>query len=49
MPYLLLVAGYTLILVIDRVLFDTTEILEGKQAIGPQDDTQSRKGSIALR
>lgn len=28
MPYLLLVSGYTLILVIDRVLFDSHDILE---------------------
>jgi len=28
MPYLILVGGYTLILVIDRVLFDSHDILE---------------------
>ena len=50
MPYLLLVAGYTFILVIDRVLFDSHDILEDDHGHGKvgEDATASRI-SIVLR
>ena len=40
-PYLLLVGGYTLILVIDRVLFDSHDLLEGEHGHGDQSDDNS--------
>lgn len=50
LPYLLLVAGYTFMLVIDKVLFDSSNILEGK---GPQGEksgnARSSSVSVSLR
>ena len=50
MPYLLLVSGYTFILVIDRVLFDSHDILEGNHGHGEVgEDTPASRVSIVLR
>lgn len=47
-PFFLLVAGYTLILVIDKVLFDTHAILghDGHEEEGAGKDDAGRKGSV---
>ena len=47
LPFLLVVLGYTLILIIDKVLFDAHDILEGNGDL--QTDPQVHRASMELR